>query len=155
MRLGPGTEPVVTAERRTEVEQLLARARDWAARRPDVVAVALAGSWAYGRARMDSDVDLVVLTTEKPAYLRDGSWAAELGGTRLIRTRDWGPLYTERRFVLPSGLEVELGVAPPSWASTDPPDPGTCAHVRDGGLVALHDPDGVLARLVEACRAAR
>jgi hypothetical protein len=151
----PETEPVVSGELRTEVEQLLSRARAWAARRPDVVAVALVGSWAYGRARMDSDVDLVVLTTDKPAYLRDESWVAELGGSSIIRTRDWGPLYTERRFVLPSGLEVEVGVAPPAWASADPPDPSICAHIRDGGLVALHDPDGVLARLVEACRAAR
>lgn len=146
---------MATEERRTEVRELLGRVGAWAARRPDVVAVALVGSWARGRPRMGSDVDLVVLTTDKPTYLREESWMAELGGTRIIRTRDWGPLYTERRFVLPSGLEVEVGVAPPAWASTDPPDPGTCAHVRDGGLVALHDPDGVLARLVEACRAAR
>jgi predicted nucleotidyltransferase len=146
---------VVTAERRTEVEQVLARARGWAARRPDVVAVALVGSWAYGRARMVSDVDLVVLTTDKPSYLSGEWWLAELGGVRIVRTRDWGPLYTERRFVLPSGLEVELGVAPPAWASADPPDPSICAHIRDGSLVALHDPDGVLARLIEACQAAR
>jgi predicted nucleotidyltransferase len=143
---------VVTEERRIEVEQLLSRARDWAARRPDVVAVTLVGSWAYDRPRMDSDVDLVVLTADKPAYLRDESWVAELGGTRIIRTRDWGPLYTERRFMLPSGLEVEFGIAPPEWASTDPPDPSICAHIRDGGLVALHDPEGVLAGLIEACR---
>ena len=146
---------MIIAERRTEVERLLARAREWAARRPDVVAVALVGSWAYGRARMDSDVDLVVLTTDKPAYLCGERWVAELGGARIIRTWDWGPLYTERRFVLPSGLEVELGVAPPAWASANPPDPSTRAHIRDGGLVALHDPDGVLARLIEACQAAR
>jgi uncharacterized protein len=146
---------VVSEVRRTEVEQLLARARDWAARRPDVVAVALVGSWAYGRARMDSDVDLVVLTTDKPAYVRDGSWGAELGGASIIRTRDWGPLYTEHRFVLPSGLEVEFGVAPPAWASADPPDPSICAHTRVGGLVVVHDPGGILARLIEACQAAR
>jgi predicted nucleotidyltransferase len=155
MRRVPETEPVVSEERRTEVERLLSRARDWATRRPDVVAVALVGSWAYGNARLDSDVDLVVLTTDKPAYLRGDSWLAELGGASIIRTRDWGPLYTERRFVLPSGLEVELGVAPPEWASADPPDPSICAHIRDGGLVVLHDPDGVLARLIAACQPAR
>jgi predicted nucleotidyltransferase len=143
---------VVTAERRTEVEQLLARARDWAARRPDVVAVALAGSWAYGRARMDSDVDLVVLTTDKSACLRGESWVAELGGTRIIRTQHWGPLYTERRFVLPSGLEVEFGVAPPTWAAADPPDPNISEDIGNGGLRALYDPEGILSRFIEACR---
>jgi uncharacterized protein len=87
---------MVTEERRIEVEKLLVRVRDWAVRRSDAVAVALVGSWAYGRPRMDSDVDLVVLTTDKPTYLREESWVAELGGTRIIRTQDWGPHYTER-----------------------------------------------------------
>ena len=143
---------MVTEERRTEVRELLGRVGAWAARRPDVVAVALVGSWARGRPRMGSDVDLVVLTTDKPTYLREESWMAELGGTRIIRTRDWGPLYIERRFVLPSGLEVEFGVAPPAWAATDPPDPSTSEDVGNGGLRALYDPRGILARLVVACR---
>ncbi len=142
---------MVTEERRIEVRELLARVDAWAARRPDVVAVALVGSWARGRPRMGSDVDLVVLTTDKPTYLRDEPWVAELGGNRIIRTRDWGPLYTERRFVLPSGLEVEFGVAPPAWA-TAPPDPNVNDDVRDGGVRAIYDPYGILARSIRACR---
>ena len=143
---------MVTEERRIEVRELLARVDAWAARRPDVVAVALVGSWARGRPRMGSDVDLVVLTTDKRTYLGEEIWMAELGGTRIIRTRDWGSLYTERRFVLPSGLEVEFGVAPPSWAATDPPDSSIRTEIADGGLRALYDPEGLLARLIEACR---
>jgi predicted nucleotidyltransferase len=143
---------MVTEERTTEVRELLGRVGALAARRPDVVAVALVGSWARGRPRMGSDVDLVVLTTDKPTYLREESWMAELGGTRIIRTRDWGPLYTERRFVLPSGLEVEFGVAPPAWAATDQPDPNTGEEIGNGGLRALYDPEGLLSRLIEACR---
>ena len=142
---------MVTEERRIEVRELLARVDAWAARRPDVVAVALVGSWARSRPRMGSDVDLVVLTTDKPTYLRDEPWVAELGGNRIIRTRDWGPLYTERRFVLPSGREVEFGIAPPSWA-THTPDPNVSDDVRDGGLRAIYDPDGILARFIRACR---
>ncbi len=143
---------MVTEERRIEVGELLGRVDAWAARRPDVVAVALVGSWARGRPRMGSDVDLVVLTTDKPTYLRDESWVAKLGGTRIVRRRDWGPLYTERRFVLPSGLEVEFGVAPPAWAATDAPDPNVSEVVRDGGLRAIYDPDGILASFIRACR---
>ena len=146
------TRVMVTEERRIEVRELLARVDAWAARRPDAVAVALVGSWARGRPRMSSDVDIVVLTTDKPTYLGEEVWMAELGGTRIIRTRDWGPLYTERRFVLPSGLEVEFGVAPPSWAATDPPDPNVSDDVKDGGLRAIYDPDGILARFIRACR---
>jgi predicted nucleotidyltransferase len=85
---------MVTEGRRIEVGELLARVEAWAARRSDVVAVALVGSWARGRPRMGSDVDLVVLTSDKPTYLSEESWVAELGGLRIIRTQDWGPLYT-------------------------------------------------------------
>lgn len=141
---------MITDKRASEVRSLLSRVRRWAIHRPDVVAVALVGSWVKGGPTMDSDVDLVVLTTAKEDYLRDEAWIEELGGLRIVRTQDWGPLYTERRFVLPSGLEVEFGVAPPAWA--DPPDPGTREVVRDSGLRALYDPEGLLERLVSACR---
>ncbi len=142
---------MVTEERAAEVRELLERAREWASRRADVVAVGLAGAWARDDACMDSDVDLVLLTTMKQSYLDDESWVRELGGLRVIRTEQWGPTMTERRFTLPSGLEVEAGIAPPSWASTDPVDPNLQPIVREGFLI-LYDPEELLARLVEACR---
>lgn len=141
---------MVTEERAAETERLLERVSIWAADRLDIVAVGLAGSWARGEARMDSDVDLAVLTNEPGRYLEDGGWVRDLGGTRIVETRRWGPM-TERRFVLPSGLEVEAGIAQPSWAAIGPVDPGTRSVVRDGFRV-LHDSEGLLARLVEACR---
>lgn len=141
---------MVIAERREEVERLLERTRIWAANRPGVVAAGLAGSWARDEARMDSDVDLAILTTEPRRYLEDETWVYDLGGLRVVKTQEWGPM-TERRFVLFSGLEVEAGIAPPSWASAEPVDPGTREVVRDGFIV-LHDPGGLLARLVAACR---
>ena len=55
--------------------------------------------------------------------------------------------------MFPSELEVEFGIAPPTWAATDPQDPSIIsAHVADGGLRALYDPEGIHARLMEACR---
>ena len=125
----------------TAVAQQVVR---WAAPRPDVRAVALAGSRARGTPRPDSDVDLVVLVHDPQAYL--GWPAQELEEAAVdLRTRWWGPLL-ERRFRLPSGLEVELGFAPPSWAAV-PVDAGTRRVVADG-LVVLHDPSGLLGRLV-------
>ena len=115
-----------------------------------MVAVGLAGSWARGDARMDSDVDLVLLTTTKQDYLDDESWVRELGGLRVVKTKQWGPTMTERRFVLTSGLEIEAGFAPPLWAATDPVDPNLQTIVREGFHI-LYDPEGLLERLVEAC----
>ena len=72
------------------------------------------------------------------------------GWTHIVKTQRWGPM-TERRFVLPSGLEVEAGIVPTTWAWADPLDTGTRNVVRDGFRV-LYDPEGLLGRLVEACR---
>ena len=137
------------AERAAEVRNFLKQVPSWAGQRPDVRAVGLVGSWARGEARPDSDVDLVLLTLEEGRYLDDESWAKELGGLRIVRTRSWGPT-TERRFVLPSGLEVESGISSPDWAATGVVDPGTYQVVRDG-MVPVYDPDGLLARLSVAC----
>jgi peptide-methionine (R)-S-oxide reductase len=116
----------------------------WAAGRPDVVAVGLAGSQARGTAGPDSDVDLVVVTRDRDGHL---GWAGAGAGWTALRTRRWGPLL-ERRFRLPGGPVVEVGFVPESWAAV-PADPGT-ARVISGGFVVLHDPAGVLARLVAA-----
>jgi predicted nucleotidyltransferase len=138
-----------TEERASEVCKLLDRVRNWVACRPDVVAASLVGSWVRGEARIDSEVDIVLPTTKKEIYLKDESWVRELGGLRIVKTQEWGPT-TERRFVLSSGLQVEVGVAPPSWAATDPVDPGTRKVVRDG-MSILYDPRGLLERLAAAC----
>jgi hypothetical protein len=128
-----------------EVDALLERAAGWAARQADIRALALVGSWVRGCPGPSSDVDLVVLTEAPARYIDEDGWIGELGATELIRTAQWGAL-TERRVCLASGLEVDVGIARPSWADVAPADPGTLAVVRDG-LRALHDPDGLLARL--------
>ena len=46
-------------------------------------------------------------------------------------------------------LEVELGLAPLSWARSEPLDPGTAEVVR-GGCLPVVDAEGRLARLIEA-----
>ena len=135
--------------RAAEVEHLLARIVAWAAGR-DVQGVALVGSWARGAARPDSDVDVVVLTTGPQAYATGTEWIADACGqdAPVLRTAAWGPLI-ERRVRLASGLEVEFGFALPAWAAVLPADPGTARVVRDG-CRPLHDPQGLLGRLVTA-----
>ena len=134
------------AARNSEVAAVTRRVVRWAAARPDVRAVGLAGSQARGTPRPDSDVDLVLLVDEPRAYLGAGCPSGALEEPVVdLRTRWWGPLL-ERRFRLPSGLEVELGFAPPEWAAV-PVDAGTRRVVADG-FVVLHDPSGLLGRLV-------
>ena len=134
-----------------EIDGFISGVEEWATKRDDMVAVALVGSWARGAARADSDLDVVLLTDDPGAYLEREDWIAALApGAHLLRTGDWGAI-AERRLVLPSGLEIEVAIALPSWADTAPVDPGTRAVVRDG-FELIFDPRGLLAELAAACR---
>jgi uncharacterized protein len=104
---------------------------------------------ARGTAGMQSDVDIVVLTDHPGRYVDDQTWVGDnFDGAEILRTQAWGPL-TELRLRLPSGLEIELGFAPRSWAATAPVDPGTARVLRDG-CYPLADPDGLFAAVVAA-----
>jgi uncharacterized protein len=141
----------VAGRERTEgVASLLEHLTAWARSRADVRGLALVGSWAHGTPRDDSDVDVVLLTDVPERYIERADWLSEVGGVRLLRTIDRGGV-TERRFALPSGLEVELGIGRPAWASVAPLDPGT-RRVASDGIRVLHDPDGLLARLLASLR---
>jgi predicted nucleotidyltransferase len=144
---------VVTLERAGEYRDVVRSVVAWADACPDISGVAVVGSWARDEPRMDSDLDLVVLTTDKQRYLSDGSWVADALGdeAEIVRTQDWGQL-TERRIATASGFEVELGFVDPSWAVTEPLDAGTRSVVCNGCLV-LHDPVGAFERLTAAIHA--
>lgn len=147
-----GRREAVPPGRDDEVAELLDAIRLWAHGRADLRAVALVGSWARGNPHADSDVDIVLLTDTPQTYIDDAGWARRFGAVEVLRTQRWGVL-TERRMLV-GGLLVEFGVVEPAWASTSPLDDGTAQAVADG-LVALHDPTGLLSRLVAAVAAQR
>jgi predicted nucleotidyltransferase len=132
----------------TDVGRLLEDLTAWARARPDVDGLVLVGSSARGQARPDSDVDVVILSPAYRTLADDHDWFPGLRpGARLVRQGVWGPVL-ERRWRLPSGLVVELGLAAPGWASL-PLDDGTARVLRDGCRV-LHDPVGLLSDAVAA-----
>jgi predicted nucleotidyltransferase len=139
----------VSAERRDEMREVAERVTRWAASRSDVVGVLLVGSFARGAVRPDSDVDLLVVTTEASRYADDDLWLRELALGEVVRVRAWGPV-TKWRQVTASGLEGEVNIGSPDWARTDPVDAGTRRVVSDGARI-LYDPAGILAALVRAC----
>jgi hypothetical protein len=139
--------------RQDDVDRIVTLVTAWATARPDIVGVGLVGSWAYGNARPDSDVDLVLLTPE-PGRFRDPAWTGAIDwpaiGFQVAGwvDQDYGALWS-RHIALDPAAEVECGFAAPSWAATDPLDPGTRAVVTHA-LRVLLDKDGHFARLVAA-----
>jgi predicted nucleotidyltransferase len=140
----------VASAARSDGEALLRLLPRWAQERRDIRALALVGSWVQRAPEADSDLDLILLTDRPALYTDDQNWVEELGGVRLVKTQLWGVI-AERRFVMPSGLEVEVGVGRPSWASIGPLDEGT-RRVATDGLRPLYDPLGLLVELLKACR---
>ena len=55
------------------VDVFLDRFTEWARLQPEILAVALVGSYARNEARADSDVDLILICTRPPKYLADRS----------------------------------------------------------------------------------
>ena len=139
----------ISQERAAEAQEIIDGITRWAANRQDIVGLLLVGSYARNAARPDSDIDIVLLTTDQTQYFNN-TWANDLALGGLVRTQSWGPI-TERRYATVSGLEVEIGIGSPEWARTDPVDPGTRRVVTDGAR-PLHDPAGVLASLIQTCR---
>ena len=136
--------------RRREAERLVAALRQWGTDVADCRGIAVVGSFARGAPRTGSDLDLVLLC-ERPE--RFGPWLATvpaLAPARFLHRRAWGPV-TELRLRRRSGLHVDVGIAPLSWATSDPLDLGTARVLRDGVRI-VHDPDRLLAVAADAAR---
>jgi hypothetical protein len=139
---------MISPDRAVEYNEIVTVVSAWARQQQDIKGVAVVGYWAREEARMDSDVDLVILTERVARHVDDSSWIPLAVGSeaRLIPSQEWGEL-TERRVRLASGLEVEFGFVSPSWAATDPVDAGTAAVVG-GGCRPILDPEGLFKRLI-------
>lgn len=124
--------------RRRAVNDVVARAARWASNQPDVISVVVVGSYAAGRARMGSDLDLVILSERVEEHLADLAFVQGIAsGGRVVRCEQWGPMH-ERRVRLESGLIVEFGVSTPAWAAL-PLDAGTAKVLSDGCRIVVDD----------------
>ena len=138
----------------TDADAILSAVTAWAMKREDIRALALAGSWARGDAREDSDVDLLVLTEQADDYRHRREWLTEIAfaeaGCRVLTSEDasYGLVWSRHVRLLPAA-DVELTFAPCSWARTDPIDAGTRSIVTDA-FRAILDKDRLLAALVDA-----
>lgn len=136
-----------------EVEQILVAVAEWANAR-SFRGLALVGSCARGRARQDSDIDLVLLADDPNVFREDMAWLTEIAwsraGVRPIAHEDaqYGVVWS-RHVQLDIGLEIEFGFAPLSWADAAPIDPGTRRVVTDGFRI-LYDPHCILTALCAA-----
>ena len=115
------------------VAELIEGVRAWAETRPDVLGVALVGSYARQTATAESDVDLVIVCASPPALIDNVGWIRAFGMPQRTAREDWGRVISLRVWYA-GGLEVEFGIADRGWASL-PLDPGTRRVLEDGCIV--------------------
>ena len=137
-----------------QVEQLLSALKNWSGRRKGVQAVALVGSWAAGRAPAEADIDGVCVVDDPERCRADSGWMAEIdwpsAGLTVGRWTDvdYGRARS-RHLAFGAGEEIEMSFVDAGWAAVDPVDHAT-RRVAADGMRVLHDPNGLLGRLIVA-----
>jgi hypothetical protein len=117
---------------------MLREVRAWAERQPDIIAVALFGSWATGTARPDSDIDLLIVVHDSAGYFAWQDWLSDFGkpGDRLQERIAGLPAL---RVWYADGPEAEFVFTTPAALE----NPETRA-LLDPALAVIHDPSGAL-----------
>ena len=133
----------------TEIQPLLRSFTAWALTDVNLVGAVLVGSHARGTARPDSDVDLVLLAVDPALYIQQPGWTSRFGCVARCQVEDYGPL-TSLRVDYENGLEVEFGLAAPSWTAF-PLDAGTRRVLADGASL-LFEREPLLSRAIYAAR---
>jgi predicted nucleotidyltransferase len=113
-----------------EITNLLNAFAIWASTQPDILAVALVGSYAREAATEASDIDLVVLVDDPHRYLENTGWVKRFGPVEKQRVEDYGTV-TSLRVWYEGGPEVEYGLTTRDWIEL-PLDEGTKSVIRDG-----------------------
>jgi len=128
----------------SSVSDLLKAVAEWAAVQPAISGVALVGSHASGKAKEDSDIDLVLICIRPEVFLSEPNWITHFGVVDSWKREEWGRV-TSLRVHYSHGIEVEFGLTDQRWA-TLPLDEGTL-RVVSKGMTILWDSDGALKRL--------
>jgi hypothetical protein len=124
----------------------------WARAQIDIAGVVLVGSHARDTAHEESDVDLIILTSEVDKYLQDQLWLSQFGVVQECEIENWGQV-TSLRVFYKDRTEVEYNFSTPDWASV-PVDAGTY-HVVADGMKIIHDPQRILKVLQETVSSGR
>jgi hypothetical protein len=127
-----------------QVHQLLSEFSGWAASKPDILAVALLGSYSRNEATGSSDVDLLIVASEPKIYVQDTRWAQCFGTISRQQLENYGKV-TSLRVWYSGGHEVEYGFTDETWCAL-PLDEGTKKVISDG-MQILSEREPILTRL--------
>ncbi|MDD4296354.1 MAG: nucleotidyltransferase domain-containing protein [Ruminiclostridium sp.] len=111
-------------------EKFIEMTKKWGINEPFVEAIILVGSFARGTHKADSDIDLVILTSNKQHYIDNTQIFSTFGLIDRSNIEFYGEC-TSIRIWYKNGLEVEFGMVPLTWIDL-PLDSGTERTLSDG-----------------------
>ena len=100
-----------------------------------IESVLIVGSYARGTNNKNSDLDIVIITSNKADMITKQDFTQEFGKVYKQQTEYYGAC-TSIRVWYNDGKEVEFGIVEPSWIST-PLDSGTYKVLSDGYKIVI------------------
>lgn len=125
------------------IDQFLDDITQWASTQPDILALALVGSYARNAAKATSDVDLVLIAVDPGHYLNSRTWLQQFGTVEKQQIEYYG-LLTSIRVWYAEGREIEYSITDARWAAV-PLDEGSRRVITDGMRV-LFEREAILSR---------
>ncbi|MEZ5816501.1 MAG: hypothetical protein R3D44_05425 [Hyphomicrobiaceae bacterium] len=137
------------------VEKLLSALQRWSDGNASIKGLALVGSWGdEDRQHAEADADLILIVDEPDAFRSRSDWMEEIDwklaglGPGHWSECDYGGVCS-RHLKFADGAEIEVSFVGEDWASIAPIHPAT-RRMAGNGMRVVHDPDGLLGRLLTA-----
>ena len=109
--------------------------KEYARKTLHIESIVVVGSYARGTNKENSDLDLVILTSNKPDMAANQDFVQDFGEVYKQQTEYYGAC-TSIRVWYKDGKEVEFGIVDPTWVSK-PLDAGTHKVLSDGYKIVI------------------
>lgn len=133
-------------DKKNKIDFLLNEFSKWSKKQNEIMGVAIVGSFARGDFYADSDVDLVIITTDKMNTI--DTIYSQFHYDEMIHhsIEEWGIL-TSLRIFYKNELEIEYGVVSNQWIE-EPLDEGT-KEVVENGFKILVDKENIFSSVTK------
>ena len=111
-------------------EEFISKLKEYAENSTHIESVLIVGSYARGTNKENSDIDIIIITSNKSEMVTDQLFTQAFGEVYKQQTEYYGAC-TSIRVWYGYGKEVEFGIVEPSWISI-PLDSGTFKVLSDG-----------------------
>ena len=111
-------------------EIFINKIKQWGTENTDIKSIIIVGSYAKGTNKATSDIDLIIITTNKDEMLNNQNYIELFGEVERTQTEYYGAC-TSVRVWYKNGPEVEFGLVTPDWIA-QPLDKGTYIVLSDG-----------------------